>query len=313
MLQVKNLNHHYARFHAIKDVSFSLPTGSITGLIGQNGAGKSTILKILAGFLVPDSGDVVVDDRSFFEHPLAIRKLIGYMPETPLLYKDMIVDEYLIYVGQLKGIPKKELLVARENLIEKCGLPRMRKKLVGNLSKGNRQRVALAQALLGNPKILLLDEPTSALDPAQVIEIRKLIFSLKEEGTMVLMSSHILSEIAQICDHIVSIKDGQIQYEGSKSDISKASNQQGSQSTRVLLARFESMNNEWQALFGQVPGAVFKSVENSDLFFEVSNKNIFYPLFLQMVAENQLPLRELMWHDNQLESLFFTAAAGDRK
>lgn len=302
MIEIKGLNHYYGRFHALSDVTFSMPAGSITGLIGQNGAGKSTLLKILTGFLVPARGQILVNGVEFFQDPISIRKQIGYMPETPLLYKDMVVEDYLIYVGHLKGLSKEHRFNQREKMIEKCGLVKMRKKLIGDLSKGNRQRVALAQALIGNPKILLLDEPTSALDPKQVIEIRNLIYNLKEEGAIVLMSSHILSEISQVCDNIVCIRDGKIQYVGTVSDLAQTSQQKAS--ATKLRIRFLTYDMSWSALFSKIPGGHLKSQNKSEVLFEVDNPETFYPLLIQITAENNLPLREMTIERDDLESLF---------
>ncbi|MBI4411424.1 MAG: ABC transporter ATP-binding protein [Deltaproteobacteria bacterium] len=231
MIELKNINHFYGKFHSLKNVSMKVPPGSITGLIGQNGAGKSTLLKILAGFLVPetgrsggaggsgDDGEVFVDGLSYRKEPMAVRSRIGYMPETPLLYREMKVVEYLDFVGKLKRLNKEKRASECERLIRDCGLGQIYHKLIGSLSKGNRQRVALAQALLGEPRVLLLDEPTSALDPAQAIEIRRIIQGQKGKppggGGAVLMSSHVLSEISAVCDRVIFISSGEIRFEGS--------------------------------------------------------------------------------------------------
>lgn len=213
MIEIKNLEHYYGQFHSLKNVSFTVPAGSICGFIGPNGAGKSTVIKTLAGFLVPSSGETWVDGVEISRAPIEARRRTGYMPETPFLYRELRVEEYLDFVANLKDVPSSELKAQKERLMEQCGLSHIRKLLIGSLSKGNRQRVAIAQALLGNPKVLLLDEPTSALDPGQVLEIRSLIKSLHGKVT-VLISSHILPEISQICDLIVYIRGGVIQYQG---------------------------------------------------------------------------------------------------
>ena len=212
MIHIQNLNHHYGRFHSLHDINIDIPQGSLTGLIGPNGAGKSTLMKILAGFLVPSSGSVVVGGVSTEQDPILARRKVGYMPETPALYRELRVEEYLDFVSVLKGLSREETLKERDYLIQCCGLSKILKKLIGGLSKGNRQRVALAQALIGSPEVILLDEPTSALDPAQVMEIRNFIKSIGGQKT-VLMSSHILSEIAQICDRIVFIRDGRMVFQ----------------------------------------------------------------------------------------------------
>lgn len=299
MIEVKNLDHYYGRFHALKNVNFTIPAKGITGLIGQNGAGKSTLLKVLAGYLVPANGEVCVDGLSFAENPMAVRQKIGYMPETPLLYKDMKVTEYLDYVGRLKGMSGKVLRAEISNLITKCGLQKVYHKLVGNLSKGNRQRVAMAQALIGSPSVLLLDEPTSAMDPAQVIEIREFIRSLTQNA-LVLMSTHVLSEITQVCDYIVCIRSGEIQYEGSMANL------YGRQTVAVseFKVRLADFKPEWLAHFQNLPGGKLQKSEQHELVFSIDNQNIFFPSLIQLAAQKQLPLREMLWGTSQLESLF---------
>ncbi len=302
MIEVKNLHHHYGRFHAIKGVSFKMPAGKITGLIGQNGAGKSTLLKTLAGYLVPTEGDILIDDVSYYQDPIATRRKIGYMPETPLLYKDMKVDEYLVYVGKLKQLPKIELAQQKEFLIEKCGLIPMRHKLIGNLSKGNRQRVAMAQALIAKPKILLLDEPTSALDPKQVIEIRKLIESLRDAGASIMMSSHVLSEVAQVCDHLVYIRGGSKYYEGATDQVNEKAHNEIL--ACVVKLRFSEFQKPWLVLLQGLPAQEFISLDDGLLTLNVHDQNVFYPAFLQMVTEQKWPLREIVPDKHDLERLF---------
>lgn len=302
MIEVKNLHHHYGAFHAIKGVSFQMPTGQITGLIGQNGAGKSTLLKTLAGYLVPTSGDVLVDGVSYYDDPIATRQKIGYMPETPLLYKDMKVDEYLTYVGKLKNLSQNEIKNQKEFLIDKCGLVPMRKKLIGNLSKGNRQRVAMAQALLSKPKILLLDEPTSALDPKQVIEIRKLIESLKAEGASIMMSSHVLSEVSQVCDHLVYIRSGTKYYEGSTQQVHQKS--LDGKLACVVKFRFQEFDTDWLGAIKTLPAQDLVNLDNSTLILNVHDQDLFYPPFLEMVVQKKWLLREIVPDRQDLERLF---------
>lgn len=299
MIQAKNLNHHYGRFHALKNINFTLPDGAITGLIGQNGAGKSTLLKILAGYLVPSTGEILVDGQSFFQYPIEVRQKIGYMPESPILYRDMRVSEYLIYVGRLKGLPLSVCRQDTDRLIEQCGLKKVHYKLVGNLSKGNRQRVAMAQALMGSPSVLLLDEPTSAMDPAQVIEIRQFIRSLTKNA-LVLMSSHILSEIEQICDHIVCIRSGEVLFEGSLHTLHEKSDH----GTGEFTVRLSDFNEEWIPLFRAIPGAALHTHGGKELVFNVSNSEVFVPSLIHLASRENLPLREMQWGHNYLESLF---------
>jgi ABC-2 type transport system ATP-binding protein len=305
MIEVRNLDHYYGRFHALKNINFTIPSKGITGLIGQNGAGKSTLLKILAGYLIPAGGEVCIDGLLFTENPMVVRQKIGYMPETPLLYKDMKVTEYLDYVGRLKGLSGKALRTEIDTLITKCGLQKVYHKLVGNLSKGNRQRAAMAQALMGSPSVLLLDEPTSAMDPAQVLEIREFIRSLTQNA-LVLMSTHVLSEITQVCDYIVCIRSGEIQYEGSMANL------YGRQSTaasefKIRLADFKP---EWLTHFQNLPGAKLQKNDQRELCFSIENGDTFFPSLIQLAAERKFPLREMLWGTSQLESLFKEGATG---
>lgn len=299
MIELTNINHFYGRFHSLKNISVTVPQGSITGLIGQNGAGKSTLLKILAGFLVPTTGEVKVDGLSYQKNPIEVRHHIGYMPETPFLYREMKVWDYLDFVGRLKKLDRSYRIKERDRLTVGCGLEKIRHKLIGSLSKGNRQRVALAQALLGEPTVLLLDEPTSALDPAQVIEIRQLILSQKGRG-VVLMSSHVLSEISQICDHIIFINSGEIRYEGSATQASQ------SQKTgrEELILRFQDNHPEYLELLNTIPGGKIMGSSQNEITFLVQNEETFFPFFLQLAAEKNLPLREIKFKEKNLESLF---------
>jgi ABC-2 type transport system ATP-binding protein len=304
MIKVENLNHYYGNFHALINVNFEIPKGCITGLIGQNGAGKSTLLKTLAGYLVPTQGTIELDGLSYDKSPVAVRQSIGYMPETPYLYRDMIVTEYLDYVGQLKCLDKKTRKQDIEKLIEKCGLQKVYNLLIGSLSKGNRQRTAMAQALMGNPSVLLLDEPTSALDPAQVIEIREFIRSLREDAT-VLMSSHILSEVSQVCDHIICIRSGEIQYSGQTTTLA---DQQIENPEGELTIRFSEFKDEWFNLLTGLPGGKPIERKGKSVLFKIQDVGVFMPLFIQFLAEKQLPVREMVWGENKLEALFIESS-----
>lgn len=209
MIQVSHLTKMYGPHTAVSDLNFEVKKGEIVGFLGPNGAGKSTTMKILTGFMPATSGTARLAGFDVFEKPLEVKKNIGYLPENPPVYNEMIVQDYLLFAGRLHGIPKGELKRAVESTIEKTGLGPVRKRLIGNLSKGFRQRVGLAQALAHNPKIAILDEPTVGLDPKQIIEIRELIKSLAGEHTIIL-SSHILPEVTATCQRIIVISKGKI-------------------------------------------------------------------------------------------------------
>jgi ABC-2 type transport system ATP-binding protein len=209
MIQVENLSKFYGAIPAIQDVSFSVEKGEIMGFLGPNGAGKTTTMRILTGFMPATSGKASVAGFDVFTRSIDVRKRIGYLPEDVPLYHDMTVWDFLNFVADVKGVAKTDKPRQLEQAVERCGIQSVRTRLIGNLSKGFRQRVGLAQALLHDPEVLVLDEPTTGLDPAQIIEIRELIKELAGEKTIIL-STHILPEVSMICQRVVIINKGKI-------------------------------------------------------------------------------------------------------
>jgi len=209
MINVKNLTKRYARTVAVDGISFDVGKGQIVGFLGPNGAGKTTTMRILTCFLPPSDGTVTVAGFDVLEQPLEVKKRIGYLPETPPIYQEMETDEYLRFVGQLKGLTGAELERRINYVSERCSISDVRKKLLGKLSKGYRQRVGLAQAIIHNPDVLILDEPTAGLDPKQINETRDLIRSLAGDHTIIL-STHILPEVEQTCEQVVIINKGRL-------------------------------------------------------------------------------------------------------
>ena len=209
MVEVKNLTKHYGRVKAVRDLSFEIGDNEILGFLGPNGAGKSTTMNIIAGYLPASGGTVTVCGHDIKEDAREAKRCIGYLPEIPPLYPDMRVEEYLRYCAGIKGLKRSERKQQVEMAIRRLQLTDMRRRLIGNLSKGYKQRVGFAQALLGNPKFLILDEPTVGLDPNQVAEVRAIIKDLKKEHS-VIFSSHILSEVSAVCDRVVIINKGDI-------------------------------------------------------------------------------------------------------
>ncbi len=209
MIEVKELTKRYGDRLAVNDISFSVKRGEILGFLGQNGAGKTTTMKILTCFMSATAGTASVAGFDVFENPLEVKKRIGYLPETPPLYPELLVSEYLDFVAELRGVPRADRKRRIDQVVERCFLGDVRKRLIANLSKGYRQRVGLAQALIHDPEVLILDEPTVGLDPKQVTEVRGLIKSLRTERT-VIYSTHILSEVAATCDRIIIIDRGKI-------------------------------------------------------------------------------------------------------
>lgn len=213
MIEVKHLSKSYGSFQAVKDISFRVDAGEVVGFLGPNGAGKSTTLRILAGFLGPTSGEVRVAGYSITKEPLLARENIGYMPETSPLYPEMRTDEYVRYRAELKGVPRAKRTSAVEGAMRDAGLDGMERVLIGQLSKGYRQRVGLADAIVASPKLLILDEPTAGLDPNQIREVRDLISRLREKHTL-LVSTHILSEVEAMCSRGIVIARGELVAEG---------------------------------------------------------------------------------------------------
>lgn len=214
MITVKNVTKKYGKFKAVDNISFEINDGEIIGLLGPNGAGKSTTMNILTGFIEPTEGEVIINGYNISKKPKKAKKCIGYMPEGVPLYKDMTVKEFVTYMAELKGVKKDQIKESVDQAIQDTWLQNVRKVLIRNLSKGYKQRVSMAGALVGNPEIIILDEPTVGLDPKQIIEIRNLIKKLGKNHTLII-SSHILSEISQICERVIIINKGQIVAEDS--------------------------------------------------------------------------------------------------
>lgn len=209
MIRVENLSKRYGDFLAVDNLSFHVGKGEVVGFLGPNGAGKTTTMKMITGFMEPSTGLVKVDGVDVFASPVEAKKKIGYLPENPPVYAEMRVEEYLTFVANLRLVPKQRVKERVETVMEQMGLQGMRRRLIQFLSKGYRQRVGIAQALVAEPEVLILDEPTVGLDPKQVIEIRELIRSLKGKHTIVL-STHILPEVQALCERIIVINGGKL-------------------------------------------------------------------------------------------------------
>ena len=218
MIEVENLSKYYGKFEAVRDVSFSVGRDQVLGFLGPNGAGKTTIMKMLTGFHFPSSGQLRIDGISVEEEPEEIKKRIGYLPENNPLYGDLNPEEYLSFVASARLIPAKQKQKALEAAISACGLEEVRYQRIESLSKGYKQRVGLAQAIIHDPEILILDEPTSGLDPNQIIEIRSLIRELGKSKTVIL-STHILQEVEAVCSRVLILNEGRIAAQGTSEEI----------------------------------------------------------------------------------------------
>jgi len=213
MIEIENLRKLYGQLEAVKGISFTVRAGEIVGFLGPNGAGKSTTMKIMTCLTPPSAGLVRIASHDVLLEPLEVRRAIGFLPETPPLYPEMVVDDYLSFAAEIRLVPRATRRRAVDDAVERCGLTEVRRRLVGNLSKGYRQRVGLAQAVIHSPRILILDEPTVGLDPTQVIEIRSIIRDIGQDRTVIL-SSHVLPEVQATCQRVVIIDRGRLVAEG---------------------------------------------------------------------------------------------------
>ena len=218
LIQAQGLSKYYGDFTAISDVTFSVRRGSVTAFLGPNGAGKSTTMKILTGFLAPSSGRATIAGFDMDTHRLEASRLLGYLPENGPLYPDMTPGSYLRFIGETRGMSGTELKTALDRVASSCRIEEVWYKTIGKLSKGFRQRVCLAQAILHDPQVLILDEPTSGLDPNQIILVRDLVRSLAKNKT-VLLSTHILQEVQAMADSVVLISEGRVQFNGSSAEL----------------------------------------------------------------------------------------------
>ncbi|MGO9012954.1 MAG: ABC transporter ATP-binding protein [Bryobacteraceae bacterium] len=273
MIKVEGLTKRYARTVAVDNISFEVQKGQIVGFLGPNGAGKTTTMRVLTCFLPPTAGSASVAGYDVLEHPIEVKKRIGYLPESPPLYPEMEVIEYLEFTGKLKGIPAADLKKRVDEVLGRCAIGDVRDKLIGKLSKGYRQRVGLAQAIMHNPDVLILDEPTSGLDPKQIIEIRELLKSLAGNHTIIL-STHILSEVEHSCERVIIISQGKLVAIDSVANLTNRLRDSESVALEVEAAAGSPDPSEVQQRLEQVAGVrsvVMKDSKNGRLTFEVES------------------------------------------
>lgn len=300
---VENLTKKYGPQRAVDNISFRINTGEVLGFLGPNGAGKTTTMKIIACYMAPNEGDVKVGDISIRENPEEIKKFIGYLPENNPLYYDMPVMDYLEFVALLQGVEKTKVQNRIREMIGICGLNPEKHKKIGELSKGYRQRVGLAQAMIHDPKILILDEPTTGLDPNQIVEIRNLIREIGKEKTVVL-STHILPEVEATCNRILIINKGKIVADGSSASLRKHA-----QGQEILKVRIEDENDKnliFQCLKSLETVAVVDFISASENIFEVQSKpgmSSRRPVF-ELCVKNKWVLTELSFVETRLEDIF---------
>jgi len=273
MIKVDGLTKRYARTVAVDNISFEVEKGQIVGFLGPNGAGKTTTMRVLTCFLPPTAGTANVAGYDVLTHPMEVKKRIGYLPETPPVYPEMEVAEYLNFVGRLKGIGSGDINRRVDEVLGRCAIGDVRGKLIGKLSKGYRQRVGIAQAIIHNPDVLILDEPTSGLDPKQIIEIRELLRQLAGEHTIIL-STHILSEVEHSCERVIIIAQGKLVAIDSVSNLTNRL--RGSEAVAVEVQAADGRPNptEVQQRLEQVSGVsrvVMKESKDGRLQFEIES------------------------------------------
>jgi ABC-2 type transport system ATP-binding protein len=249
MIQVKNLTKYYSNLCAVDQISLDIQQREILGLLGPNGAGKTTTLRMLTGFLQPTAGSIHVKDYSIDEHPLEIKKILGYLPESAPLYHDMLVFDYLNYVADIRGIENDRKLKRIRKLADLCGINEVMHQPIDELSKGYKQRVGLAHAMMNDPEILILDEPTSGLDPNQIVEIREIIKQIGKEKTIIL-STHILSEAEATCDRVVIINRGKIVADGSMESLKESAVDKKNIHLSLQNSNFKSVESVMSAIDG---------------------------------------------------------------
>ena len=313
MIEVKNLVKRYGNHTAVDHLSFEIEKGKIYGFLGPNGAGKSTTMNMITGYIASTEGTVVIDGHDILEEPEEAKKCIGYLPEMPPLYFDMTVLEYLKFVADLKKIPKAKKASMIEEIMDMVKITDMKNRLIKNLSKGYRQRVGLAQAILGYPEVIILDEPTVGLDPKQIIEIRDLIKSLKEKHTVIL-SSHILSEVSAVCDYVLIISHGKLVASDTPENLGKLA--EGSNTLNLIV---KGEKDKIRTALGQIEGV--KNVTAADAKEEHAwnvnvstneDRDVREEVFFKM-ADAKCPILEMQSRKVSLEEIFLELTEDDKK
>jgi len=305
LIEVDNLTKYYGTHQALDKISFRVEKGQVLGFLGPNGAGKSTTMKIITGFLSPTEGTVRVDGLDIVDDSLEVRKRIGYLPEHPPLYLDMSVKNYLEFAGRIKGIDRKSLKDSVDRVVEKCGLQKYYTSQCSALSKGFRQRVGIAQAMIHEPMVLILDEPTIGLDPIQIVEIRQLIKSFGGEHTVIL-STHILPEVDMTCEQVIIINDGRVVTEGSTANI-----RDKLPGNNQLELKIKGHPDGFDGTIGSIEGVTGVRVQPvaegvTSYRIDTVDPDIVSPLIAKTVIGENLDLLELRSLSPTLEEIFIS-------
>ena len=304
MIQVENLTKYYHTLCAVDQINFNIEKGEILGLLGPNGAGKTTTLRMLTGYLQPSSGNIRVKGLSIDKHILEIKKILGYLPESAPLYHDMLVFDYLNYVAAIRQINGNQKMARIRHLADLCGINEVMHQPIGELSKGYKQRVGLAHAMMNDPEVLILDEPTSGLDPNQIVEIRKIIKEIGQQKTIII-STHILSEAEATCDRIVIISQGKIVADGSAENLKQSTRGKNIMKLSVLNTDFKTV----QETLSDIPGLDdISRVSETDNLLDVnlsySSTADLRPEVYRRIKETDWVLLEFHQETQSLENIF---------
>ncbi|MCC8013828.1 MAG: ABC transporter ATP-binding protein [Eubacterium sp.] len=307
MIEIKNLTKRFGKITAVDNISFTVNDGEIVGFLGPNGAGKSTTMNMMTGFISSTEGSVTIDGYDILEEPEKAKKRIGYLPEIPPVYPDMTVSEYLDFVCDLKKVKKSERKEMLQEILENVRLVEVKNRLIKNLSKGYRQRVGLAQALVGRPGTLILDEPTVGLDPRQVLEMRDVIKTLGEKHTVIL-SSHILQEVSAVCSRVIIINKGKIAANGDSSDLSDAA--VGSKISLEIKGEKEAVEQAFSDLEYIESLEISEKGENLEVKLSGAEGADIREAVFKICADNGLVVLEMKNDDLSLEEIFMRAVSG---
>jgi len=311
LIEVSGLTKYYGDFRAVEDLSFTVNRGEIFGLLGPNGAGKTTTMRVLTGYMPPTRGSCRIGGQDIFNEALPVKRKIGYLPENVPLYPELTVREYLLFVARIKGLPAAEIPSSLERIIHKCGLESVRERLIRQLSKGFRQRVGLAQALVHDPEVIVLDEPTIGLDPAQIREVREMIKGLGRDHTIIL-STHILPEVSQVCDRVLIINRGRIVAEDTPERLTQAAT--GQMHADCLVGGGEEAVQ--RCLQGEplLAGATCNREEGERwrLFLPIQDVEA-RPRITRAIVEAGLDLYEFSLHRATLEDVFLQLITDEEK
>ncbi len=302
-LAIENLSKLYGTQRAVDNISFEIKTGEVVGFLGPNGAGKSTTMKIITCYMAPTNGTVKLDQFTIDKNADKIKQRIGYLPENNPLYSEMPVIEYLRFCAEIQGVAKENISQRLHEMIDKCGLDREKHKKISELSKGYRQRVGLAQAMIHDPELLVLDEPTTGLDPNQIVEIRNLIKELGKEKTVIL-SSHILSEVEATCDRIIIINNGRIVADGTSESL-----RQQAQGQEILHIAIDDGQKDWNNVLKKITSlstveTAKKLEENGKFSIQSKPENSSRKSVFDLCVENKWYLTEMTGIETKLEDVF---------